>query len=109
MEFLRRSRGNAALPTVFCASAATGWIVNAKAVSRQWPRTIAGYPGAERRWTPAPADHVAVSVIDRHAEPRAVGSWQWFSVGVIHIARRRIGGPVNGADRAADTSRVRRG
>jgi hypothetical protein len=64
---------------------------------------------AERHWTSAPADHVAVSVVDRHAIPRAVGPRQRLSIGIVHITRRRIGRPFAGADHAADAARIRRG
>jgi hypothetical protein len=60
-------------------------------VSTQWPRTVPGQPGAERLRTPAPADHVAARVVGGHAEPIAIGPWQGFPIGVIHIPGGREG------------------
>src|SRR5262249_47435122 len=84
-----------------------GLVANAQ--SKRGPRTKAGYPGTDRHWTPAPADHLAISVVDRRAIPIAVGPWQRFPIGgVVHIARRRIGRPLAGADSTSDAARIRR-
>ena len=64
------------------------------------------YPGAECLRTAAPADHVAVSVVDRNAVP-ITGGWERFMIGgLVHVARRRIGRRF--AD-AAGAARIRGG
>src|SRR5262245_15864946 len=64
---------------------------------------------AERYWTPAPADHVAASVVGRHAEPIAVGPWQRFIIGgIVHIAGGRDW-VFDAADPAADAALLRSG
>src|SRR5262249_31585777 len=59
--------------------------------STKRPLTIAGQPGAKRLWTPAPADHVAASVVGRDAEPIAIRPGQGFPVGIVRIAGGRDG------------------
>src|SRR5262245_33388240 len=81
----------------------------ADAQSTQRPRTIAGQPGAERLWTPAPADHVAASVVGGHAEPIAIRPWQGFAIaGIVHIAGGRDW-VFDASDPAADAALLRSG